>query len=147
MELVRWNPHRSLFNRNDRFGSFFENFFYPSLRHDAEAPDWDWNPVVDIYENEGSFVIAAEIPGVDKKDIEIEVKDRVLMLTGERSSESETKDGDYHRRERCHGRFKRAFSLPENVDPDTIEASFKEGVLKLEIAKREESKPKAITVH
>ena len=148
MELIRYNPHRRLFNLNDRFGSrLFDNFFYPSLRRDPEEVDWNWNPVVDIYENEGTYVVTAEIPGVDKKDIEIDVKDRILKLKGERSSDKERKDDHYYRRERCFGKFERTFSLPDNVNPDSIEASFKDGVLKLEIPKPEESKPKSITVH
>lgn len=146
MELIRWNPH-SLFNMNDHFSSLVDNFFYPSLRHAAEVSDWNWNPVVDIYEDEGAYVITAEIPGVDKKDIKIDVKDRILTLKGERSSDKAPKEDNYYRRERCYGKFERTFSLPENVNPDSIEASFKDGVLKLEIPKLEESKPKAITVH
>lgn len=147
MELVRWNPHRSLFNLNDRFGSIFDNFFYPSLRHDEEETRLAWNPVVDIYENEGTYVVTAEIPGVDKKDLEIGVKDRVLTLKGERSSDNEANEGHYYRRERCHGKFERTFTLPADVDADRIDASFKDGVLKIEIPKPEQRKPKQITVH
>ncbi len=148
MELVRWNPHRSLFGYNGQFGSsVVDRFFYPHHLHDDEVSHRNWNPVVDIYEDESAFVIVAEIPGVDKKDIEIDVKDRVLTLKGERSSDKESAGEKYYRRERCHGEFERAFSLPENVNPDTIDASFKDGVLKLEIPKPEEKKPKSITVH
>ncbi|MEE8399353.1 MAG: Hsp20/alpha crystallin family protein [Desulfobacterales bacterium] len=147
MELVRWNPHRRLTNFNDRFGSLFDNFSYPTLRHDDTVTHGDWHPVVDIYEDEGAFVVTAEIPGVDKKDIEIDVKDRVLTLRGERLSDRASKEDTYYRRERSYGKFERTFSLPENVNADTIEASFKDGVLKLEIPKPEEIKPKSITVH
>jgi len=147
MELVRWNPHRSLFSWNDRSGSLFDNFFYPALRDSDTETGWNWNPVVDIYEDEGSYVIKAEIPGVDKKNITIDVKDRILTLKGERSSDSEADEHNYYRRERCHGRFERTFSLPADVDPDRIDASFTDGVLKLEIPKPEERKPKQITVH
>ena len=147
MELVRWNPHRGMLNLNDRFGSLFGNFLYPSLRHGNWEADRDWNPVVDIYEAEGSYVITAEIPGVDKKDIAIDVEDRVLTLRGERSAGSEADEDSYYRRERWHGKFERSFSLPADVDADKIDASFKDGVLKLEIPKPEERKPKQITVH
>ena len=147
MELVRWNPHRSLFGRSDRFGSIFDSFFYPSLHQDGENLRSAWNPVVDIYEGEGSYVVTAEIPGVDKKNIEIDVKDRILTLKGERSAENEVDEDHYYRRERSHGRFERTFSLPADVDTDKIDASFKDGVLKIEIPKPEERKPKQITVH
>lgn len=147
MELVRWNPHRGFFNLNDRFGSLFDSFFYPTHRHPDLESDWNWNPVVDIYEEEGNYVIKAEIPGVDKKDITIDIKDRTLTLKGERSSDSEVKDDNYYRRERCHGKFERSFSLPADVESDKIDASFKDGVLKIEIPKPEKKKPKQITVH
>ena len=147
MELIRWNPRGGVFNLNDRFGDLFDSFFYPAFRHEDLETDWNWNPVVDIYEEEGKYVIKAEIPGVDKKDITIDVKDRVLTLKGERSSDNEVKDGKYYRRERCHGKFERAFTLPADVDTDKIDASFKEGVLNLEIPKPEDRKPKQITVH
>jgi len=147
MELVRWNPHRHLLSLNDRFGSIFDNFFYPSPRNDDVAAHWKWNPIVDIYEDEGTYVVAAEIPGVDKKDIEIDVKDRVLTLKGERSADSEVDEGNFYRRERVHGRFARTFTLPLDVDPDKIDASFKDGVLTIKIPKPEERKPKMITVH
>ena len=147
MELMRWNPHRGMFNLNDRFGGLFDSLFYPAQRHDSWESDWNWNPVVDIYEEDTHYVITAEIPGVDKKDIVIDVKDRVLTLKGERSSERDVNDNHYYRRERSHGKFERAFSLPADVDADRIDASFKDGVLKLAIPKPEERKPKQITVH
>ena len=147
MQLVRWNPHRSLFGASDRLGSVLDSFLYPSLRHDGGDTLAPWNPVVDIYEGDGSYVVTAEIPGVDKKDIEIDVKDRILTLTGERTSDNEVNDSSYYRRERSRGRFERTFSLPADVDTDKIDASFKDGVLKIVIPKPEESKPKQITVH
>ena len=147
MELVRWNPHRNLFGLNNRFGSVFDNFFYPSPSHEARDTRWAWNPVVDIYEDEGNYVITAEIPGVDKKDIGIDVKDRTLTLKGERSAEDELNEDRYYRRERSHGTFERIFTLPAHVDSDKIDASFKDGVLRIEIPKPEERMPKQITVH
>lgn len=147
MELVRWNPHRSLFRLNDRFGSLFDSFFYPHTTDGGTENRWAWNPVVDIYEGEGSYVVTAEIPGVDKKDIEIDVKDRILTLKGERTTDTKVDEDHYYRRERHHGRFERTFSLPADVDADKIDASFKDGVLKIEIPKPEEKKPKQITVH
>ncbi len=85
--------------------------------------------------------------GIDKEGIEIDVKDRVLTLKGERSSENEVKDDNYYRRERCVGKFERAFTLPADVDPDKIKADYKDGVLKVDIPKPEEKKPRQITIH
>ena len=147
MELVRWNSPRGLFHLSDRFGSVFDNFLYPSLLPSDGGAHATWNPVVDIYEGEGNYVVTAEIPGVDKKDIEIDVEGRVLTLRGERSSDGEVTEGHYYRRERRHGKFERTFSLPADVDADKIDASFKDGILTIEIPKPEERQPKHIPVH
>jgi len=124
----------------------FDNFFYPTNRDEVEFSIRNWNPVVDVYDNDDNFVIKAELPGIDKEDIEIDVKDRVLTLKGERSSENEVKEDNYYRRERSFGKFERAFTLPADVDPDKIKADFKDGVLKIDIPKPEEQKPRQITI-
>ena len=147
MELVRWNPNRRLQRANERFGSLFDSVFGPGLWADDAQAAAKWYPVVDVYEKEGNYVISAEIPGVDKKDIQIDVKDRVLTLRGERTSETETEEGNYHRKERHYGRFERTFVLPEDVAADKIDASFKDGILHIHIPKPEAVKPKTITVH
>lgn len=147
MELTRWNPHRSLFGFGDRFDRIFDDFFYPTLRDDSTQSIWDWNPIVDIYDEKDHMVLKAELPGIDKKDIIIDVKDRMLTLKGERSADNEVEEDNFYRRERCYGKFERSFTLPMDVDPDKISATYKDGLLKLEIPKLEEKKPKKITVH
>lgn len=142
MELIRWNPARELFNFNRHFGSLFDDFFGPD-----EHVTSNWHPVVDIFENGEAIVVKAELPGVDKKDVTVNVEGHILTLKGERSSENEVKEGKFYRRERVYGKFERNFSLPEAVDPDTIKADFKEGVLKIEIPKPAQAKPKQISVH
>ena len=89
----------------------------------------------------------AELPGVDKKDISIDLNGDTLTLKGERSSENEIKEDKYYHKERVYGNFERHFKLPENVDPEKITAEFKDGVLNIQIAKPELIKPKQITVH
>jgi HSP20 family protein len=91
-------------------------------------------------------VITAEIPGVDKKDISVDVKDRVLTLRGERSSDNEVKEDRFYRRERTFGKFERSFTLPAAVDPDNIKAEYRDGVLKIEVPKPEGHKPRQINV-
>ena len=125
----------------------FDNFIFPTVRSDETMSDWGWNPVVDIYENEENIVITAELPGVDKKDMTVDVKGRVLTLKGERSTDNEVKEDNYYRRERCYGKFERCFTLPVEVDPEKIKADYKDGVLKIDIPKAEESKPKQVTIH
>jgi HSP20 family protein len=125
----------------------FDDLFYPIHRGDEELTMWNWKPVVDIYDNEDKFVINAELPGVDKKDIVIDVKGRFLTLKGERSSEKEVKEDKYYRRERANGSFERVFTLPAEIDPDKIKADYKDGILKIDIPKPEEQKPKQIAVN
>ena len=146
MQLVKWNPMRDMFSLNNRTNNFFDDFFYPSqdVRPDKE---WNWNPRVDIYEDEGSIVLKAELPGVEKDKIVVDVKDRVLTLKGERMSDSEVKEDSYYRRERTCGSFERRFNLPDNVDPEKITADYKDGVLKVGIPKPEENKPRQISIH
>ena len=92
-------------------------------------------------------MIKAELPGVDKKDIKIDLKDRLLTLSGERSYDNEVKEENYYRRERSYGKFQRAFTLPADVDSEKIKAEFKDGVLEIEVPKPEEKKAKQVTVH
>ena len=147
MELVRWNPIRDTFSLRNHMNRVFGDFYFPTNREEGDLPMWNWNPVVDVYDNDDNIVLKAEIPGIDKKDIEVDVKGRVLTLKGERSSDNEVKEDNYYRRERCFGKFERAFTLPVNVELDKIKANYKDGVLEIEIPKPEEKKPKQITVH
>ena len=106
-----------------------------------------WNPAVDLYEKDDHFVIKAELPGVDKNDIKVDLKDRVLTLSGERAYDNEVKEENYYRKERSSGKFQRVFTLPADVDSDKITAEFKEGVLRVEVPKPEEKKAKQVTIH
>lgn len=92
-------------------------------------------------------MIKAELPGVDKNDIKIDLKDRLLTLSGERTYDNEVKEENYYRRERSYGKFQRAFTLPTDVDSDKIKADFKDGVLEIEVPKPEEKKAKQVTIH
>ncbi|MCF8069085.1 MAG: Hsp20/alpha crystallin family protein [Desulfobacterales bacterium] len=147
MELVRFNPTKNLFSLNSHVNRMFEDFWKPAVKSDEEACLCNWDPAVDIYDNEDKIVLKAELPGVDKKDISIDVKGKVLTLRGERSSDNEVKEDSYYRRERTFGKFERAFNLVAEVDPEKIKADFKDGILKIEIPKPEAPKPKQITIH
>jgi HSP20 family protein len=135
-----------MFNLQNRINRMFNDFFYPAGAEGEAFPARGWQPMVDIYDREDKIVIQAELPGVDKKDISVDVKGRILTLKGERSSEKETKEENYYRRERTFGKFERAFTLPSDVNPEMIKADYKDGVLKIEVPKPEEQKPKQITV-
>ena len=147
MNLVRRNPWGNMFTLRNRMNHFFDDASYPVFKGDEELAMCNWNPVVDIYDNEDNIVIKAELPGIDKKDIVIDVKDRVLTLKGERSLDNEVKEENFYRRERAFGKFERAFTFPTDVDSGKIRADFKDGVLKIDIPKPEKQKPKEITIH
>jgi HSP20 family protein len=106
----------------------------------------EWMPLVDITEDEKEYLITAELPEVKKEDVKVTMENGVLTITGERKSEKEEKNTKWHRVERAYGSFARSFALPENGDPAKVNAEFKEGVLKVHVAKSESAKPKQIEV-
>ena len=123
------------------------NFFFPAGDRENVRTVWNWNPVVDVYETEDHFVIKADLPGIDKKDIALDVNAGVLTLKGERQMDEDVRKENSYFRERVHRRFERAFKLPNHVDTEKITADYKDGVLKIEIPKPEVIKPKQITIH
>lgn len=147
MNLIKWNPWRESEIFSDRVNQICNHNFFPSAWLSDEPGLRDFRPVIDIYDNDRKIVIEAELPGMDKKDIHVDVKDGVLTLRGGRSFEDEVKEEKYHRKERAFGKFHRSFTLPEGLDHDKIEADYKDGVLKIEIPKPEEKKPKKVTIH
>ena len=147
MNLALWNPWREMKDFSDHINDFFGANMLPSTWSGDELGLKDWKPSVDIYDKDDRIVIKAELPGVDKKDVEVDFKDRVLTLKGERKVENEVKEEKYYRRERSFGKFQRSFHLPAEVNADKIEAEFKDGVLKVEIPKPEGHLPKKIAVH
>jgi len=147
MNLVRWNPFGESTAMQNRINRMFNEPYWPTGRMDDDTGMGMWNPVVDLYEKDDHFVIKAELPGVNKKDIAIDLKDRVLTLSGERLYENEVKEENYYRRERSYGKFQRVFTLPADVDSDKIKAEFNDGLLQIEVPKPEEQKPKKVTIH
>jgi HSP20 family protein len=147
MELVKFRPVSDLLRMNNRMNGLFDDFFYPAAGRSENRRLWGWNPVVDIFDNDTNIVIQAELPGIDKKDIALDVKDRVLTLKGERAFDNEVKEENFYRRERTYGKFERAFNLPAHVKIEDIKADYKDGVLRIEIPKPEVQQPKQITVH
>ena len=139
MTLVKWAPNSaSIFDEMNRMVRtvFDDDWNLPVYR------DSIWNPAVDVKENEKSFVLTADIPGLPKKDVKINVSNRVLTIHGERREEKENKDGTFYYRERHIGSFSRSFQLPDTVNEDCIQASFNNGVLSIELPKLEDSLPK-----
>jgi HSP20 family protein len=143
MALVRYQPN----NPFDQFNNEINRFFNTTQRQRAANQDRDWMPAVDILETEDRFVLSADIPGVERKDVEITLEDGVLTLKGERHAETEEKREGFHRRERVHGTFMRQFNLPDTVNAENISATVKEGVLQIEIPKQAKPEARKISVN
>jgi HSP20 family protein len=145
MALIRWQPYGAVSSLQDSINRLFHDAFPRSLADEDFALS-AWKPVVDIYDKAEAIVIHAELPGVTKDDVSIEVKENVLTLKGERVEVKEVNDDKYLRKERSFGSFYRAFTLPSAVNPESIKATFKDGILEIEIPKPEEQKPKQVQI-
>jgi HSP20 family protein len=147
MTIVKWDPFRNVAALQDRINRIFDESFSRTSDVDDDISMSAWKPSVDIYETDEAIILKAELPGIKKEDVSVEIKDNVLTLRGERVEDKEIKEGSYFRKERCFGTFSRAFNLQHRVQPDKIKAKFKDGILEIEIPKPEEEKPKQITVN
>lgn len=146
MTLVKWDPFRDVERLQNRINLMFEDCFGRTRNQDDDSSLCAWRPAVDIYETDNGIVLAAELPGIGKENIAVEVKDNILTLKGERKIGPEVKAENFYRRERCYGTFQRSFTLQQNIQPNLIKATFKDGVLQIEIPKPKEEQPKQITV-
>lgn len=145
MALVRWDPVRELDSLQSDMNRLFDRFFDTRPAGNGAAAR-RWIPAMDLVETENSLVLRADLPGMTEDDVEIEVKDGTLTVSGERRSESEEKKEGYHRVERSFGRFSRALTLPDGVDTSKINAGFDNGVLEVTIPKPEETRPTRIQI-
>ena len=142
--LTRWNPYRELETLQDRMSRLFEQQY--GGREEALTSS-AFVPPVDIYEDQHGIQLKLEVPGVDQKDLNINVENNVLTVSGERKFEQEQKEENFHRIERRYGSFTRSFTLPNTVDTEKITADYSSGVLSIRLVKREEAKPKQIKVN
>ncbi len=146
MQLTQYTPgYRKV---NSGLPSLFDEFFTPFFNQEALVKPASRKALaVDIYENDGKIVIEAEIPGIAKEDLRVDVKGRLLTLGGERKDEKEIKDENVYRRERSVGKFERTFTLPFEVKEEQVTASYNNGILTLEISKPEEQQVKQIKIN
>jgi HSP20 family protein len=142
---MRWDPFRDLNLLQDRMNRLFDDAGR-NWKSDEPAATTTWSPSVDIFETQGEIVVKAELPGMDRSDIGLNIENNVLTLKGERRFEKETKEENYHRIERAYGAFSRSFSIPATVDEEKIRADYKDGVLKIVLPKKEQAKPKRIQI-
>jgi len=144
MSLMRWDPYREIASLQDRLNRAFGG--YGNRERDDEMQLAAWAPPVDIAEEKDRILITAELPGFKESEIEIQTENGMLTLRGERKFEKETDGKSYHRVERSYGQFVRSFSLPNNVDREKIQATFRDGLLQVELPKREDAKPRTIRI-
>jgi len=143
MELVRFEPFAGFGNLRSVFNGLFDE----NLGRSSTQPSVSkWYPAVDVLESKDSYLIRAELPGMKREDIKVEVKNGTLVLSGERKSEKPADGVEYRHVERVTAKFWRSFSLPETVKQDGIEATYKDGILEIRVPKAEEAKPRQIEI-
>jgi HSP20 family protein len=142
MSLVRYEPY----NLFDQFNSDLSRLLGTTASRNLAAAG-EWMPAVDIREEEDRYLLVADLPGVDRKDVEITVEEHVLTFKGERTTEKDESSEGYRRRERVHGEFLRQFTLPDTADTENIRATVTAGVLEIEVPKQQKLQPKKITVN
>jgi HSP20 family protein len=147
MAIARWTPMGNLASFQDEMNRMFNQFFRGGNGEEAGWGLRTWTPPVDIYETDDALVLNAELPGVSKDDVNVEVHQNTLILRGQRKHEAEVKEEHYHRVERAYGTFQRSFVLPTLVDQDKVQATYKDGVLELHLPKSEAAKPKRIAIN
>ena len=145
MAVVKWDPFRDLISIQDRMNRLFEQTLSRS-RGEEGAAAATWTPAVDIYETLDTIVIKADLPGVVREDIEIQVDDNTLTLKGGRRFSKDVQEESYLRIERTYGSFHRCFTLPASIRQEEIRAVCRDGVLELTLPKAEGSKPKRIAI-
>lgn len=142
--ITRWDPFRGLSTLQDEVNRLFDSTF---KANGSSSTLTAWAPAVDIYETENELVVKADLPDLVEKDIDVRVENNMLTIRGERKFDQTVKEDNFLRVERSYGAFSRSFSLPNTVDTEKIQASYKNGVLKVELPKRAESKPRQVKVN
>ncbi len=145
MALIKWSPVRELLSIQDSMNKLLED----TLGTPGSGERFfgrGFEPLVDIYEDKDKIELSIELPGMEQKDVKVNIEDDTLSIKGEKRFENEEKKDNYHRVERYYGSFSRTFSLPKTVDQNKIKATFKKGVLKIALNKKEAVKPKPVEI-
>lgn len=143
MAITRWDPFRDLMSIQNEMNRLFGR---TSGGNGGETTRGAWAPALDVNETEEKFIVTMELPGVSPEDVDISVEDSTLVVRGERKFYREQDEESFHRIERRFGEFARSLTLPSTADAQNIQASFDAGVLTIQVPKREEAKPKKITI-
>lgn len=146
MAVIRWEPVREIGSLQQEVNRLFGSFFDTQAGVGNGVAARRWIPAMDLVEEGEEYVLRADLPGVAESDIEIELDDDVLTISGERKSEHEEKRDGYRRIERSSGSFSRTLTVPEGIDPERIEARFENGVLEVRVPKPEQRKPRRVAI-
>jgi HSP20 family protein len=149
MALVRWDPIREIDSLQGEMNRLFASYFdTPTTRPNDNGTTTArrWVPAMDLVETREHFVLKADLPGITESDVHIEVANNVLTVAGERKAEHEDKHEGYYRLERATGAFSRSLTLPEGIDPESVRATFENGVLEVRIPKPIEVKPRRVQI-
>ena len=144
MVITRWDPFRELASLQNRVNGLFQDY---GRSNDELTTSGSFVPAVDVYEDEHKVVLKLEVPGVKEQDLDVQVENQTLTVRGQRRFEKEEKEENFQRIERRYGSFSRSFTLPNTISTESVNANYENGVLKIELAKREEAKPKQIKVN
>ncbi len=145
MNVIKYDPFRELRGLHDEMNRLFTGVV-PTVQAQGEFNRGAWSPSVDIYEDQEKLFVEAELPGMNRDDFELSVENNVLTLKGERKFEKKTEGDNYHRVERSYGSFTRQFTLPQTVTAEGATADFDNGVLRVVLPKREETKARKIEI-
>jgi HSP20 family protein len=145
MTIVRYDPFRDLRTLQEEVNRLFSTNLTRGFGEEGIGRG-AWNPSVDIYENKEHIVLEAELPGMNRDDFELSVENNVITLRGERQFEKKDETDNYHRVERSYGSFTRSFTLPQTVSADGATAEYRNGVLRVTLPKREETKARRIKI-
>jgi HSP20 family protein len=147
MALIRWQPIGELNTIQNEMNRLFDTLFDSPHRGNGNATAMQrWVPAMDLAETDDEFILRADLPGLSDGDVSIELDDNVLTVSGERKAEHEERAQGYYRVERASGTFSRALTLPEGIDPGSIQANFERGVLEVRIPKPAERKPRKVSI-
>jgi len=146
MTIVRWEPLRELSTLQNEVNRLFNTVFDTPATGGSTGSLRRWMPAMDLVETQDHFVLRADLPGLTEQDVNIELEDNVLTVSGERRAEHEDEKEGYHRVERAFGSFSRTLTLPKGVDAEAISASFDKGVLEVRVPKPEARKPRRISI-
>ena len=145
MAITRWDPFREVATLQNRLNSLFQDYSRGENAGDPVSAA-SFVPPVDIYEDDHKVVLKLEVPGLKQEDLDIQLENNNLTVRGERKFETEEKEENFHRIERRYGSFYRAFTIPNTVNADSVKADYDAGVLRIQLEKRAEAKPKQIKV-